>query len=350
MRISASFCPPAAIFLACLAFSCSKELQKETRQNFTDGKYDSEFPGTPTSEQLSQISGSIYMINCIGSYKTLTFDEKERILVSSIDSQLLNQRNSSAQYSDNSVRGTATVIFNDGHKIGFLTCAHVVLMPDTVLSYYRDSNRHLTKYVRSIAIKIKQFNFVSPLPEEGSVDVIMKDGVTDIAIVGKNVSSQFAFGIPRFRYRLGKAAELKWGTFAYVFSCPAGVKMVTQALVSLSARDPEESFYIDAVLGAGSSGGIVLAIRDGIPNFELVGIVRVIQARFSNVLAPKEGGEEGYDSGTTYTGEAVVTKRVDLEYGVTRCISADAIRSVLEQNKNQLEQLGYNLSAFVDRH
>jgi hypothetical protein len=220
-------------------------------------------------------------------------------------------------------------------------------MPDTVISFYRDPDRRPTKYIRSIAIKIKQFNFVSPLPEEGSVDIVAYDASTDIAVVGKKVSSQFALGIPTFRYRLGRAGELNWGTFTYVLSCPAGVKMVTPALASLSTRDPEESFFIDAVLGTGSSGGIVLAIRDGVPNFELVGLVRVVQARFSNLLVPKDSGEEVYDSGVPYAGEAYVTKKVDLEYGVTKCISAEAIRLSLERNMKHLIDEGYDLMWFA---
>jgi hypothetical protein len=220
-------------------------------------------------------------------------------------------------------------------------------MPDSVISFYRDPGRRPTKYVRSIAIKFKQFNFISPLPEEGSVDIIAYDASTDIAIVGKKVASQFALGIPAFQYRLGRAAELEWGTFTYVLSCPAGVKMVTPALASLSTRDPEVSFFVDAVLGSGSSGGIVLAIRDGIPNFELVGVVRVVQARFSNLLAPRDNDEEVYDGGVPYTGEMVVTRRADLEYGVTKCISVEAIRRFLERTMKHLVDEGYDLTKFA---
>jgi len=287
------------------------------------------------------------MINCIGSYKTFTFEESRRITAADVNQKLLNQASGAAEFSDNSVRGTATVIFNDGHRMAFLTCAHTVTMPDTVISFYRDADRKPTKYIRRIAVKVRQFNFISPLPEEGAVDTIVYDAATDIAVVGKKVSSQFALGIPRFRYRLGKAADLEWGTFTYLVSCPAGVKMVTSALASLSTRDPEASFFVDAVLGTGSSGGIVLAIRGGVPNFELVGIVRVVQARFSNLLAPHDGGEEVYDTGVPYSGDMEVTRRADLEYGVTRCISAEAIRKSIEQNLKRLAAEGYDLSYFA---
>ncbi len=343
MRIQICRCVLMALGVGCLALSCSRELQKEDARNDLDGKYDSVYPKAPATAQLDQISKSIFMVNCIGSYRTFFFDEKEKVLLSELSSRVAGEAISRVQYSDNTVRGTATLIFNDGQRIAFLTCAHVVSMPDTVVSYFRDVNRRPTPYIRRVAIKIKQFNFVSPLPDEGSVDVVFCDTAADVAVVGKSVSGLYDLRLPPFGYRFGKGAELRWGTFTYVFSCPAGVKMVTKALTSPSAKDPGKSFFIDATLGGGSSGGIVLAVRDGIPNFELVGIVRIVQAKFSNVLAPMDDGQDVLEN-SVYEGQAVVTRKAELEYGVTRCISAEVIRGSLLQHQQLLVDRGYNLS------
>ncbi len=344
MKIRNASILSALILTTTLFLSCSPEIQKETRRLTDDGKYDSEFPATPASPALNEISRSIFLINCVGSYRTYTFDEKERITAGRINDEFLEARLGNAGFSDNSVRGTTLVVYNDGIRIGFLTCAHVLVMPDTVLTYFRDANRRPTPFVRSAAVKIRQFNFISPMAREGSVEVLVCDTATDIAIVGRRVDDPVTSSIPKFRYPMGNASELGWGTFTYVLSCPAGVKMVTSALTSVYTRDPEESFFVDAVVGTGSSGGIVLAIRDGIPHFELVGLVRVVQARFSSFLTPRGVPEEDVDTYSPYTGEIVVARRADLEYGVTKCIAAEAVRNALRRNANRLLARGYDLS------
>ena len=45
-------------------------------------------------------------------------------------------------------------------------------------------------------------------------------------------------------------------------------------------------FLVDAVFNRGYSGGIVLAIRDGVPNFELVGLVKSVPAEYEYVMKP----------------------------------------------------------------
>ncbi|HEY6952448.1 MAG TPA: serine protease, partial [Bacteroidota bacterium] len=251
-------------------------------------------------------------------------------------------------FSDNSVRGTATVIANDGRKIALLTCAHVVSFPDTVTAYYFGADKRPTRYLRSVSVKMKQFNFVSPFPENGSVELVVVDAATDIAVVGRQLDSEISRGIPVFRYPLGKAMELGWGSFVYVFSFPAGVKMITKGIVSSPRKDSEGSFYVDAPLSSGSSGGIVLAIRDGIPNFELVGIVRIVPAKFTYYLAPKEKNDEDYNLYDPYTGETYVRKRTDLELGVTKCIPAEAVRELLKRHERELVAQGYDCSAFLN--
>ncbi|MCK7529466.1 MAG: hypothetical protein MZV64_73895 [Ignavibacteriales bacterium] len=50
--------------------------------------------------------------------------------------------------------------------------------------------------------------------------------------------------------------------------------MVTKAIVSNPSRDESGSFLVDAVVNNGMSGGLVLAIKDGVPNFEMVGMIQ----------------------------------------------------------------------------
>jgi hypothetical protein len=335
------------VFLAFLAFSCSSYIYERANPALVDGKYDSEFPYRASSEVLGQISESIRTINCIGTYKTYSFDELEKVVRSDVGAQLLQTKASTAFFSDKSVRGTATVIANDGSRIAFLTCAHVVDFPDTVVAYYPGPDGKPTPIIRTVSVKIKQFNFVSPMPEGGNVDTVFLDVNDDIAVLGTFLRTQNPQAIPELHFGLGKAKELEWGTFVYVFTFQAGIKMVTKAIVSSPRKEPDNSFYIDAVLSGGSSGGVALAIRDGIPNFEVVGLVRVVPARFSYYLAPKDTGEEPYDLDSPYTGDIFIQKRTDLEMGVTKCISAETIRKTLEEHKEAMLNQGYDCSRFL---
>lgn len=347
MRISNLLYVFIVAFSAMVTFSCSTQTYKESNPAKRDELYDSEFPKKPVSKELQQISESVCTINCIGSYKIFPLDENERVLRSELNEELLRKKSPTAFFADNSVRGTATVISNDGNKIAFITCAHVVDFPDTVIAYHVGPDGRATKYIRSVAVKKKQFNFISPFPEDGSVEIVYLDSETDIAVVGRSIQTELGRGFPPIRFGLGKAKELEWGTFVYVFSFPAGIKMLTNAIVSSPRKDAEGSFYIDAVLSQGSSGGFVLAIRDGIPNFETVGIVRVVPARFSYFLAPGDSAAEEYEQYIPYKGDVFVRKRTDLETGVTKCIPAESVRRSLERAKEQMARRGYDCSGFL---
>jgi hypothetical protein len=342
---------PWSIFLVTLvgviAFSCSTQPYKETKVKEKEAGYSSEFPSRPTSKVLAQISESVCTINCIGSYRIYPFDESERVLRTDVNEQLLRNKMSSSFFSDNSVRGTATVISNTGGKIAFLTCAHVVDFPDTILVYHVAPDGRTTKYLRSVAVKTKQFNFISPFPEDGDVDVVYLDAERDIAVLGKTIQTEIARGIPPIRFGLGNASDLNWGSFVYVFSYPAGVKMVTDGIVSSPHKDQQGSFYIDAAVTQGSSGGIVLAIRNEIPHFEIVGVVRVVPATFSYYLAPSDSAAAEYEKYWPYKGDAFVRKRTDLELGVTKCISAETVRRSLQADKDRLATEGYDLTEFL---
>ena len=335
------------LVFALIVASCSTQTYRDTNVRPSGEPYNSEFPDRPSSKALEQISRSVCSINCIGSYRVYPFDENEHVLRSDVNEQLLQRNLPNTYFSDNSVQGTATVISNDGTKICFITCAHVVNLPDTVVAYHVGPNGRATKYVRSVAVKVKQFNFISPFPEDGSVEVVAIDSEKDIAILGKRLQSDFGKGVAPIPCSLGDAKELNWGTFVYVFSYPAGVRMVTRAIVSNPHKDTTGSFYIDAVLNQGSSGGVVLAIRGGIPNFEVVGIVRIVPARFSYFLAPEDSVALQYDRYTPFEGKTFVRKRTDIETGVTKCIPAEVVRAFLDQNKDQMARQGYDCSVFL---
>lgn len=346
MRITKEVLAFTVVLCALGAFSCSAPAYKGLSHTVEEA-YDSQFPDQPISKQLHQISESICTINCIGSYRVYPFDKGERLLRADVNEQILLKKSSSAFFSDNAVRGTATVIENDANKIAFLTCAHVVNFPDTAIAYHIGPDGRATKYISSVAVKVKQFNFISPFPEDGAVEIVFVDSGADIAVVGKSLHSQIAQGIPEIQCRLGFARELDWGTFLYVFGYPAGVKMLSSGIVSSPRKDAEGTFYIDAPISQGSSGGIVMAIHHGASDFQIVGIVRVVPAKFTYFLAPEDSVAAQYDPYASYKEDAYVRKRTDLEAGVTRCIPAETVRRSLERHRDQMLRSGYDCSDFL---
>jgi hypothetical protein len=66
---------------------------------------------------------------------------------------------------------------------------------------------------------------------------------------------------------------------------------------------------LDAVVNQDYSGGIVLAIKDGIPNFELVGIVQWVSKEDECYLGPvRRKNNQPYNSLVPYNGETYVIK------------------------------------------
>jgi hypothetical protein len=142
------------------------------------------------------------------------------------------------------------------------------------------------------------------------------------------------FRFRTFDFPLGKANELRWGTFVYVFGFPANYKMISKGIVSNPNYDKKSSFIIDAVANQGLSGGIVLAIRDGVPNFELVGMVLTAPAEYEYVLRPKK--DDVVLLGSEYIGPVITGARKNIKYGITKVLAIESIMKFIENNSKIL--------------
>ena len=160
---------------------------------------------------------------------------------------------------------------------------NVVNYPDTIYSFYLDHNGRKTHILESISIKRKQDNLIRNLPGEGALEIVAIDNELDVALLAGTFTGEID-GFPVLPYPPGKATDLEWGSFVYIFGYPAGHQMVTHGIVSNPVPTRNNEFIIDASFNTGISGGAVLAIRDGVPNFELVGIAKSVSAKYSNVL------------------------------------------------------------------
>ena len=332
---------PAAL----LALSCGGSVYREVYPTLMDGKYDSEFPYRGCSTQLEEIGESVKMINAIAYYRTYTFDAAERIRPEDVTVELLRNPRTHSVVSSSQASGTATIITSGDRRVVLLTCAHVVGFPDTITSFHIGTDRRSTGFIHTISFKEKQTNYIAVFPEGGELEILAMDREQDVALLGKTFESE-PFPRPRvFMYPAGRARELEWGTFVYLFGYPTGHKMVTKAIVSSPNKDKRGAFLVDAVFTPGFSGGIALAIRDGVPNFELVGIAKLVSGRSSYVLVPPlEDGMPDYDPLVPYTGDLYVLKRTEIEYGIVQAVPVETILEFIDAHRRDLASRGYTVT------
>lgn len=330
------------ILLAIFQMACAKRIYDVAYPTLADGKYDSEFPYRDCSAQLADISEAVKMIYSTAFYRTYYFPAEARVRPSDLYHDSVLTKAGEPVYSYSSVSGTATVVYADSRRIALLTCAHIVDFPDSSLTYF--SRGQGDDIVRSLSVRERQTNLVRDLPEGGGVDIVATDKILDIAIVGLELQSAPERPVPVFRYPVGKSKELEWGTYVYIIGYPMGFKMITNGIVSSPNRDKKGSFLTDAPFNRGFSGGIVFAIRDGVPHFELVGMAKSVAANYEFILTPaRDFDETMYNPGVPYEGDVYVEQKSDIRYGITHSISTETIGQFIRDHRTELSARGFNL-------
>jgi len=336
------------IGLSLTTSSCAKKIYNVTHEVFTDGQYDTEFPAANCAEQIATLSQAIKLLNSIAYYKQYVFPDTVLIRLKDIDRAYLQRYAVQINYFNNTASGTATLILSNPSAVALLTCAHIVDFPDTIIKYVRNDGPAKT-YVKSIAFKEKQTNYISELAEGRDIEILLLDRENDVAIVGRQVSQMIKDIQPVLNCPLGKARDLKWGNFVYLMGFPRGNKMISSGLVSDPNRGRDGGFLVDTPFNRGFSGGIVLAIRDGVPNFELVGIAKSSAAEFEHILKPPEKIDYSeYDDFTPYDGEMYIENKASIQYGVTNIVPIETVIRIIRQNTRRLNLLGYDFSQFLE--
>ncbi len=338
-------------FVLMSLYSCSGVSYEQVYPTLGDGKYDSEFPYKGSSEELEKISQTIHRITSTGLYKTFTFSINDSLTSENIKDKDLESIALVSGYADQSSSGSATTIISRDGKVVLLTCAHVVDSPDTIFSYFYNKSGEKTNLIQSLLIKDHQIVYAAGFPEGSRLEILAIDRKNDIALIGRDYINTISdYTLPFLNYPNGKAEELEWGTFVYVFGYPVGYKMITKAIVSSPNKDSHGSFIIDAVINQGASGSAVLAIKDGVPNFELVGIVQWVPEEEENILVPsKSKNEKKYNPLVTYEGEVFVKKHSAIQYGIASVISIELIKEFIARNASSLELKKYDLKSFLVR-
>lgn len=331
-----------------LISSCSTVSYKDVYPILQDGKYDSEFPYKGASDELREISQTVHRIHSSTFYKTYTFDRSANLTDKNLKTSDLKSLANSEGYADQSTSGTGTAIYFNEGKVGILTCAHLVQFPDTVISYLPDDQGSFTEFIQVIFIKERQVIYAAGFPEGGEFELLAADRRSDLAFIGKDYKILSDLKFPFLTYPVGKAKELDWGSFVYLFGYPINYQMVTKAIVSNPNRDEYGSFLVDAVVNNGMSGGIVLAIKDGVPNFEMVGMIQWVPEEEENILVPQKlTNNDKYNPIVPYEGEEYVKRFSSIRYGIARVISVEAIIEFFKKNRNLLNEKKYYLDSFI---
>ncbi len=326
--------------------SCRQQAFQLVYPSLSDGRYDSEFPYRNCSKELGEIAETVKKLYCLVEYDQYNFQVSNLITKDNIKNLNLKKSASGKGFYTESVHGTATIVSNSDGNVVVLTCAHVVNYPDSVFSFFLDETGKPTQYLESVSIKKKQQNFIRDFPDQGLLDIIAWDKELDVAFLGTHFGETVEAAIV-FDYPTGDADQLEWGNFVYIVGFPAGYQMVTRGIVSNPNPGKKDEFIIDALFNTGISGGVVLAVRDGVPNFELVGIAKSVSAKYHNVLKPeKDSHEENYNPNVPYEGNLFVKTEKDINYGITFTVSIGAIRQFYQKNRNTFIQKGFNIDHF----
>ncbi|MFC1898417.1 serine protease [Candidatus Cloacimonadota bacterium] len=336
------------VILGIILSSCAQRIYKVAYPTLSDGKYDTEFPYKNCASQLEDISNSVKLLNCMVFYKTYVFDENKQIIANEIDEAIKKNLFAEEFYGHQPVSGTATIIADAYNKVILLTCAHILDFPDTIYTFYEKDNEH-KDVVQSISIREEMEIYVNDIPNGDKLEILAIDTEYDLAILGLDKGNSHEF-VSIFDYPKGKSKELEWGSFVYIIGYPIGNKMITRGIVSNPEETKSGTFLIDALFNKGFSGGLVLAIRDGVPNFELVGLARSVSAQYNYILVPaKERHEYTYNPKIPYRDEAFVMQKEEINYGITHAITVEEIVKFIEKNQSDLMKKGYDLSKFLDQ-
>lgn len=310
---------------------------------YADGKYDTEFKEGKGSSELASILQSVKKVNTYVQYRTYVFSNESRITLNSLGQGSLTDKAVASLITNEAASGTALLIKSSDMRIALLTCAHVVDLPDTVISWSEYSDLQSNKYIHSISIKEKQRLYVRDVPQSNDYVLLASDQKKDLAIIGCKLSGENIRYPEIFPYPIGNSDLLQWGSSVILAGFPASQLMITRGIVSLSP-DPDAGFLTDAPFNEGFSGGIALAVMDGVPNFELVGIGKSVSARTEYFLKPeKENYEFAYNPSVPYSGSVYVNQKKDINYGVTWIVPINKVIQFYTENRNSLIGEGYNM-------
>ncbi len=336
------------LFFLVILTGCTTNVVTLKKAILTDGKYDGDLPYADASGSFEKIIGSVKLINSMAFFEGYIFSKSQRITFHKNGFDKIKNKALQVEHFHDTYAGTGTVIYADNSKALLLTCAHVLDFPDTSVTYFLNDDGSQSQYVESIVVKVKQTNYLPELSDGVVVNVLAKDRDLDLALVGNSFDMPNLLKLRVLDFPIGNPAELNWGSLVYLFGYPLNNKLITRGLVSKPRKDAADYFLIDAVVNRGFSGGPVFAIRDGIPNFELVGIIKSTFAEKRFLLKPAD--QKSFNPNIPYTGKLYVKKDFKFKYGVSRVVPIDKVIEFIRKNKQALLNKGFYVEKFFKNH
>lgn len=343
-KIYLSFLIFPVVILIC---GCSTTITKLENNILKDGKYDGEFPYADASESFEEILGSVKLINSMAFFEAYIFSRAQKIRFEKHNFNKIKNSALQIEHFHDTFAGTGTVIYTDDKHALLLTCAHLLDFPDTTVTYFINKDGTLSEFVESVIIKVKQTNFLPELSDGVVVDIIAKDRDMDLALVGNTFSPENLMRLHSLDFPIGNPDELNWGSLVYLFGYPLNNKLITKGLVSKPLKKNVDYFLIDAVVNRGFSGGPVFAIRDGVPNFELVGIIKSTFAEKRFLLKPID--QKSFNPNIPYEGRIYVKRDYKYKYGVSRIIPVNSVAEFIKNNKGVLIERGFFTNDFFKK-
>ena len=326
---------------------CSTSIYETKIKTDLNKKYDTEFPYRDSSPILEKVAETIHRISSIVFYEAYVYNKNSKLESKDINIDDLETNAIEKIFFNKTSSGTATTIYSENRKLALLTCNHIVEFPETIITYWADEKGVLTDFVKSISVKKNENIYAIGFPELGRLKIIAADKQYDLVLLGITFSVDYTGKFPAFSFPIGKSEKLNWGSFVYMFGFPMNYKMVSRAIVSRPNNNDDGLFLIDGVANRGFSGGLVLAIRDGIPNIELVGIIRSVPKDILYSLHPKKlkDGKQ-YDPLVPYKGNIYLNAEEKIKYGITHVISTEMIEEFLTTHKKEISKEGFGLISF----
>ena len=306
----------------------------------SDGRYDTPFSYVGADDVFDRAFSAIHFLNSVAFYSEHTFPAAADVKAEDVSREGLEELAAEHRMYHRTASGTATVVYRTAGRIALVTSAHVVAFPDTVVSYYPDDVGQ--SIVRTVSVKVRQSNYVPDVPGADNMEILAIDEDRDVAMLGQLVPDLPAGVAPAVDFPVGTVEDLQWGSEVFVFGFPAGTRMVTSGLVSKTSRDRRNVFLTDANFNRGFSGGLVLAVRDGVPNFEWIGIATSGAATTEISVIPEPAAPlEPADLEQPYEGPLMLRQQKRLRYGITTCTTIDSVVAFLRERAPELARRGY---------
>jgi S1-C subfamily serine protease len=311
--------------------------------------YDSLNPQIDPSDDFEHFSNIIKRIQITTYYTTYYFDKSQRITPATLKYQRASKL-AKAKYEFNySKTGTAVGLQYLTDRLILMTCEHVVFVPDSIYVFQDPLQNNEKSLIQSVSILNRQEKFIFGAPRLSEFTTIATDKENDLALITTDVPTQTYYLIPTLEIPLGDESRLKWGSIVYNFGFPIGTKMMVQGIVSDPNTDNTSTYTHNALFNRGLSGGLVVALRGDVPNFEWVGISVASSATTEYNLKPRKQTSFDLEERQIYTDTVFVEKQIQINQGISKTVKPSVIRNFIKKNAQAIKQAGFDLEKFVKK-